>query len=263
MNKPQSLNIFLHPNADTKELGSVQATALMRVLRPASFALWFIVFVGQLIALVSTGTTEAMGWLLLGLTTLLFIGIHLQFWYEESDQGRRFHHAVERIRGRLYEDDATGLPNSRHFVFELRRQMMRSVRSGRGFSVVLTDVVREHEGAKLPANAYSAMARNLRQAMGDGDFLARLQDGIFAAIVLDEPDRSAAEKADGFVLALGAAIPLEQADELHPVVSITGYEGEIEVRDVLRRCQRDLQNTRARALGPLSDDPGRIVGNVA
>lgn len=263
MNKPQSLNIFVSPNSDPNELGSVETMPLLRVLRPLSFALWFIAFVAQIMTIGVTGAPDPMTWLVIGLSTLLFIGVHLQFWYEESDQGRRFHHTVERMRGRLYEDDATGLPNSRHFVFELRRQMMRSVRNGRGFALVLTDVVSPPGTQPTTENLHATMGRNLRQALGDGDFVARLEGSIFACIVLDEADRGAAEKSEGLILALGAAIPLEQASMLHPIVSVTGYEGEVEVRDYLRRAQRDVQEARARATGPLYDDPGRVLGHVA
>ncbi len=131
MNKPQSLNIFLFPSSDTIGTGSVATPPIFRIMRPLSFGLWLVIFCVQVQAVVSGG--ESVSWLLLGLSTALFAGVHLQYWYEDSEQGRRFHHAVERMRGRIYEDDQTGLPNSRHFVFELRRQMMRSVRNGRGF----------------------------------------------------------------------------------------------------------------------------------
>ena len=257
MNKPQSLNIFLFPSTETKELGTVESPPLLRILRPVSFALWLFIFCAQAVTVATTG--ESAGWLLLGLSTLLFGGVHAQYWYEDSEQGRRFHHAVERMRGRIYEDEQTGLPNSRHFVFELRRQMMRSVRNGRGFALVLTDVVGWEQVGNHDRGFLHSAARTLRQALGDGDFLARLQGPVYAAIVLDERDNSAAEKAEGLVSALGSAIPLDLADAMTPVVSITGYQGELEVRDFLRRGQRDLQETRARGAGPIYQDPQRIL----
>lgn len=258
MIKPQSLSMFLFPGSDgSRTLGSVQTPPMVRALRPATFALWFIVFIVQVMAVISTG--QGVGLLVLGLCTVLFTGVHLQFWYEESEQGRRFHHAFERFRGRIYEDETTGLPNSRHFVFELRRQMMRSVRNGRGFALVLTDIVGVEQLKKNEERVLTVAGRNIRQALGDGDFVARLEGPVFAAIVLDERERSATEKAEGLVAALGAAIPNDKASALSPIVSVTGYEGELEVRDFLRRSQRDLQNTRGRATGPLYDDPSRAL----
>ncbi|MCL6644703.1 MAG: hypothetical protein K6U88_06955 [Dehalococcoidia bacterium] len=46
--------------------------------------------------------------------------------------------------------------------------------------------------------------------------------------------------AEALLPALAACIPNEYATRLTPVVSLTGYEGELEVRDFLRRAQRDL-----------------------
>ena len=150
MNRPPTLNAFLVGGVETNALGSVTASPYIRAMRPATFALWVILTVAEAASILLNGQGGA--WLILALSTLLFVGVHLQFWYEESERGRHVHQALDRIRGRIYEDDSTGLPNSRHFVFELRRQMMRSVRNGRGFSLVLTDLngldPREQERAR-------------------------------------------------------------------------------------------------------------------
>lgn len=247
MNKPPVLNAFLFQSAEQTELGSVESPLLLRMMRPMSLALWLVIFAFEAQTVLSTSSSGHV--LVLLLSTLLFAGIHAQFWYEQSEQGRRFHRALDRMRGRIYEDETTGLPNSRHFVFELRRQMMRSVRNGRGFSLVLTDFggferVKPNEDRFLPA-----VSRALRHAVGEGDFVAHLQGPIFAAIISDDREQTAAEKADQMLPALGSAIPLELAHQLFPVVSLSGYEGELEVRDFLRRAQRDLAG--ARANGPV------------
>jgi len=243
VNKPPGLNAFLFPAADPNTLGSVETSPLFKIMRPATFALWFILFAVQALTLVATG--EGANWVVIFVSTVLFAGVHLQFWYEESEQGRRFHHALERMRGRIYEDTSTGLPNSRHFVFELRRQMMRSVRNGRGFSLILTDLNGADREKKDDARFLHAVGRSLRHASSDGDFLAHLEGPVFAAIVVDDRERNAAEKADGLLAALGAAIPRERAGSVQPVVSLTGYQGELEVRDFLRRAQRDLLSARS------------------
>jgi GGDEF domain-containing protein len=238
MNKPPVLNAFLLPAQDASELGSVETPFLVRLLRPASFAVWVLVFCVQAQTVIARG--GGTNWFVLGFTTFLFAVVHLQFWYEESEQGRRFHRAIDRLRGRIYEDEVTSLPNSRHFVFELRRQMMRSVRSGRGFSLVLTDVI-GFETLKNPETSFlPAVGRALRHAVGEGDFVAHLQGPIFAAIVADDRLATAAMKADAVLPAIASAIPNDHATRLTPVVSFTGYEGELEVRDFLRRAQRDL-----------------------
>jgi GGDEF domain-containing protein len=237
VNRPQLLNALLVPSSEPGEMGSVETPVLLRWLRPLTLGLWVIAFCGELLTIVTTG--EISSWFVLAFITVLFAAVHLQFWYEESEQGQRFQRTVARMRGRMYEDEATGLPNSRHFVSELRRQMARSVRNGKGFSLLLADIGGQ-PGAVDPARLYPALARAMRQGVGDGDFVARLHGSIFAALVSDDRERSTGDKVDAVTGALGAAIPLDAADHLYPVVSLTGYQGEVEVRDFLRRAQRDL-----------------------
>jgi GGDEF domain-containing protein len=244
VNRPQLLNAFLLPSSDPNEMGSVETPVLLQWLRPLTLGLWVVAFCGELLTIVSTG--EGSTWLVLLFITILFVAVHLQFWYEESEQGHKFHRTVDRMRGRLYEDEVTGLPNSRHFVSELRRQMTRSVRNGRGFSLVLTDLGglegrRGGEGDRMAPG----LARAIRQAVSEGDFVARLHGVIFAAVVADDRDRSTSEKVDAITRAVGATIGLDLADQVYPVVSLTGYEGEVEVRDFLRRAQRDLVAARS------------------
>ena len=245
MNKPPALNLLLGGTNDG-ELGSVETPPLLRLIRPTTFVVWLVIFCVELVTVVSTGKSTNL--LALVLSTLVFGGVHVQFWYEESEQGRRFHRTLERMRGRMYEDDDTGLPNSRHFVFELRRQMMRSVRSGHGFSLVLTDIGNWEKAKSREDRMLRDMTRALRQTVGESDFVAHLQGAIFAAIVLDERDRSAADKADTLLSALGGCIPMELAGPCFPVISLSGYEGELEVRDYLRRAQRDLVSARGHCM---------------
>ncbi|GIW14111.1 MAG: hypothetical protein KatS3mg062_1550 [Tepidiforma sp.] len=238
MNKPPVLNALLLPGQEHSALGSVETPLLVRLLRPASFAIWVLVFGVQAQTVIARG--GGTNWFVLGFTTLLFAIVHLQFWYEESEQGRRFHRALDRLRGRIYEDEVTSLPNSRHFVFELRRQMMRSVRNGRGFSLVLTDII-GYETLKNPEEKLlPTIGRTIRQAIGEGDFVAHLQGPIFAAIISDDRLATTAMKADAILPALASCIPHDHATRLTPIVAMTGYEGELEVRDFLRRAQRDL-----------------------
>lgn len=246
MNKPPGLNSLFFNANDAGAMGSVETPTIMRLLRPATFVVWLLVFCFEAQSVISNHGTG--NFLVPLLSTALFAAVHTQMWYEESEQGRRFHRTVERMRGRIYEDDATNLPNSRHFVFELRRQMMRSVRSGRGFSLVLSDVGGWEHAKGQEAKMLLSIGRSLRQAVGESDFVAHLQGSIFAAIIMDDRDRSSAEKADGLLTTVGSCIPLELAGTLFPIVSFTGYEGELEVRDFLRRAQRDLLGARSQCM---------------
>ena len=260
MNKPPALNALFFSSNEQRELGSVETSPVMRFIRPAALAVWLIVFCVEAQTVVSTGVSA--NWMVIVGSTLLFAGVHVQFWYEESEQGRRFHRAVERMRGQIYEDDDTGLPNSRHFVFELRRQMMRSVRNGRGFSLVLTDFGGFDKAAGHEDKIIPAVTRSFRHSLADGDFIAHLQGPIFAGIIMDDRERSAAEKADNLLQALGACIPLDLAGDVFPVVSLSGYEGELEVRDFLRRAQRDLLGARSQGT-VVPAQPRRRQGQAA
>ncbi len=244
MNMPTGINAFLFPTSEQKEMGTVETPVALRALRPATMALWLIIFAAQAQAILATG--GGVNWVIIALSTALCVGIHMQFWYEETEQGRRFHHSIERMRGRIYEDDNTGLPNSRHFVFELRRQMMRSVRNGRGFSLILTDIVGFETMKRDEERLMGTMGRAFRQSLGEADFSARLQGPIFAAIVTDDRDGNSSEKAEATLNALQGAIPVNLAGSVRPIVSVCGYEGELEVRDFLRRAQRDLISSRSR-----------------
>lgn len=254
MNMPQGINAFLFASNEAGDMESVESTPILRLLRPATLALWIVIFAASAQSLVTAGTLE--NWLVPVLATGLFAAVHIQFWYEESDRGRKLYYQLERMRGRIYEDETTALPNSRHFVFELRRQMMRSVRNGRGFSLVLTDMVNFEVVKRDEERILPAMGRSLRQALGDGDFLARLQGPIFAAIVVDDRERTSTEKADWMLTSLAGCVPPVHAGRVLPVVSATGYEGELEVRDFLRRAQRDLAAAKSRDIvrqtGPLA-----------
>ena len=68
------------------------------------------------------------------------------------------------------------------------------------------------------------------------------------AVVFDEREQTAGDKSDAALAAMRGCIPRESAAGVSPVVSITGYEGEIEVRDFLRRAQRDLLAARSQDL---------------
>ncbi|MCZ2109796.1 MAG: diguanylate cyclase [Dehalococcoidia bacterium] len=246
-------------NSNEKVLGSVEAPPILRLIRPTTFVVWLVIFCVELQMVVSTGTATNL--LAMVLSTAVFGAVHVQFWYEESEQGRRFHRNIDRMRGRVYEDDETGLPNSRHFVFELRRQMMRSVRSGKGFSLVLTDISGWEKAKGREERVLRDLTRALRQSVSESDFVAHLQGSIFAVIMLDGHDQTAAEKAETLITAIGTCIPNDLAGVCYPVVSFTGYQGELEVRDYLRRAQRDLVG--ARAHNPASATPVRQNPRVA
>ena len=54
MNMPQGLNGFLL-TSESKEMETVAAPPILRILRPATFGLWFIIFAASLQTVVVTG----------------------------------------------------------------------------------------------------------------------------------------------------------------------------------------------------------------
>jgi hypothetical protein len=123
------------------------------------------------------------------------------------------------MRGRIYEDESTGLPNSRHFVFELRRQMMRSVRNGRGLA--RPDGLRRFRAVKANDDRVLPAVSARCATPSGGDFVAH-QGPIFAAIITDD-QQTAAEKAD--LLLRPSARPSSRIREPDvPGGLLSGYE---------------------------------------
>ena len=88
MNKPPALNALFSTSNEQREFGSVETSPILRFIRPTALVVWVLVFCVQAQTLVSTGS--GANWMVMLLSTLLFAAVHVQFWYEESEQGRRF-----------------------------------------------------------------------------------------------------------------------------------------------------------------------------
>ena len=77
MNKPPVLNAFLFPSAEQNELGSVESSLLLRLMRPVSLGLWLVIFAVEVQTVITTGNRGNL--LVIALSTILFAGIHAQF----------------------------------------------------------------------------------------------------------------------------------------------------------------------------------------
>jgi GGDEF domain-containing protein len=253
VNRPAALETIVFGDRPAA-MGSITSSPIIKAMRPATFALWVILTFAQLAAMLAGADEDIL--LTLVLTTLLFVGVHIQFWYEESDQGLRFRRTMDKMRGSIYEDEMTGLPNSRHFVFELRRQMMRSVRNGRGFALVLSDLQGLEQ--RSHAKALPAVGKAIRRSAAEGDFVAHLEGPVFATLIVDAPGLSMSDRAAQLQGVLEGVVPENLRASVRPVVSLTSYQGEIEVRDFLRRAQRDLAAARERVQErPSAANPAR------
>ena len=215
----------------------------LRLAYPAVAVIWLCLLAFQTrIAVRTGGLLESLA---LILSVLLFAGVRAQLWYEEFARSRELEQLAGRIRRRTYEDKTTFLPNSRLFVTELHRRMARVVRGRRTFSLALTDLTGIGTSEALERLILPPVARAVRASVGHADFVAHLQDAIFAAILIDEDDRPIETKAGALLAAVRASIPAEVAGTTSAVVSVSAYQGELEVRDFLRRAQSDLVLARA------------------
>ena len=221
--------------------GSVaEPPLLVRTLRWSTVVLWVVIFLSQFQAVVSRSSPN---WLILILITALFAGVHLRFWYGESERDRRVR-AIDRARGRVYEDELTGLPNSRYLLFGLRRQMIRSVRSGCGFSLVMVEVRPINPVFRIGDQIVKTLGRRVHQTIDPADFLARMQACTFAIITEDDGRLGSTEKGNVLSGIVEAGIPVDMASEVRMAVSVTSYGGEMFVRDFLCRVQEDFLEAR-------------------
>lgn len=217
----------------------------LRLIRPAVSVLWFVAFASELY--LAATHPQAPVFILLALTTMLFLASFSQVQFERAEQEELVERSAAGMRGRLYEDDLTALPNSRHFVAELRRRMIRSSRSGRVFALALAHLEGFTPGVLDENQVLPQLGRAIRKAMDDGDFVARLEGMVFVALVSDGAADSTRDKVEAMRWGIAAIIPPEAAETIAVVTSVTLYAGESEVRDLLRRAQLDLDEARHQA----------------
>lgn len=217
----------------------------LHLVQPLVLVLWLAAAAGEAYLLVTEPATPIL--ILIGLTAVLFIASRMQFQYERAEQDELVERSAAGMRGRLYEDDVTALPNSRHFVAELRRRMIRASRSGRVFALALAHIDGVDPGAFDEDQMLSAIGRAIRKAVDDGDFVARLEGMVFVAAIAEGAAETTADKVEGMRWGIATCLPPELADSVLVVTSTTLYAGETEVRDILRRAQLDLDEARHQA----------------
>jgi len=218
----------------------------LRLVHPLVSGLWLAALAGVAFLTLSSPSIPVL--ILAGLMLMLFVMSGIQFRYERAEQDELVERSAAGMRGRLYEDDLTALPNSRHFVAELRRRMIRASRSGRVFALALAHL-EGFEAAGIEENqVLPQLGRAIRKAVDDGDFVARLENMVFVAAMAEGADEATADKVEAMRWGIAASLPPEVADSILVVTSVTLYAGETEVRDILRRAQLDLDEARHEAV---------------
>lgn len=214
----------------------------LKLVRPAVNVLWLITFAAE--GYLAFVLPQMQVFILLALTTVLFLGSLVQVQFERAEQDDLVERSAAGMRGRLYEDDLTALPNSRHFVAELRRRMIRASRSGRVFALALAQLDGFAPGALDENQVFPPLGRAIRKSVDDGDFVARLEGMVFVAVISDGASDSTRDKVEAMRWGIAGVLPPEAAESINVVTSITLYAGETEVRDLLRRAQLDLDEAR-------------------
>ncbi len=124
--------------------------------------------------------------------------------------------------------------------------MMRSVRSGCGFSLVMVEVRPINPVFRIGDQIVKTLGRGVHQTIDPADFLARMQACTFAIITEGGGRLRSTEKGNVLSGIVEAGIPVDMASEVRMAVSVTGYGGEMFVRDFLCRVQEDFLEARRR-----------------
>jgi diguanylate cyclase (GGDEF)-like protein/PAS domain S-box-containing protein len=116
----------------------------------------------------------------------------------------------EIIRRMAFHDMLTGLPNRYLFMERLDRELARTRRKKKGFSILVLDLdgfkqVNDRLGHPAGDKLLCAVAERLRAALREGDTVARMGGDEFTFLAPEADSAAAAERVAGKILATLAA----------------------------------------------------------
>jgi len=116
----------------------------------------------------------------------------------------------EIIRRMAFHDMLTGLPNRYLFMERLDRELARTRRKKKGFSILVLDLdgfkqVNDRLGHPAGDKLLCAVAERLRDALREGDTVARMGGDEFTFLAPEADSAAAAERVAGKILATLAA----------------------------------------------------------
>lgn len=160
---------------------------------------------------------------------------------------------VEWLESRNVCDDLTGLLNRRGFADALHRGVARSRRYGENGALLLLDLARyeelvEAQGASAADYVLTAIANILRRRFREVDYIARLDGGRFAVLLVSIAEDDARRRAamlKGHLEEI--AVPWHGADiPIHVRVGLVHYGQNDISGDLLDRAEAELDERERR-----------------
>ncbi|MGE5597377.1 MAG: GGDEF domain-containing protein [Hyphomicrobiales bacterium] len=206
--------------------------AALRNSRRGMFAALGVLAAGEVAA---TVVAPPIGAVLLGSTgAAVFLGRRTEQLTAEEHRRELARSADQRGDAGLV-DPETGLPNRQHLLEQLGREVARAERYGQPMTLSVIEIERlaELEHAWGPATTEKAVAHvaeTLKRVVRSSDFLARLDDRRFAAVLVNCSEQQAAAFGERVMLAVSNR-PLQARERGRlPVyvsvgISALAYEG--------------------------------------
>jgi len=150
----------------------------------------------------------------------------------------------ERTRASAYRDELTGLHNYRLFRESLRREILRSERSGQPLSLIMVDIddfkaYNDAHGHEAGNEALVAIARLIEGALRHGDVAARYGGEEFALILPGTPKTEAREVGERVRAAVERGAP--GSARLTVSLGLAACPGDAaEAGELVRRADRAL-----------------------
>jgi len=173
----------------------------------------------------------------------------------------------EKLRLQASVDDLTGAFNRRHFTEEGRRELARSKRHGRAFSLMIFDLdhfkrINDTFGHETGDRVLAKTAETVRKELRMSDLLGRHGGEEFAVILPETPPRQACAVADRLREALSRIEFAMNSDKPSGIAASFGVSGadiviDESLEDFVRAADRAMYEAKAagrncvRCAGPL------------
>jgi diguanylate cyclase (GGDEF)-like protein len=160
---------------------------------------------------------------------------------------------IEWLESRNVSDEVTGLLNRRGLGDALERAIARARRYGETGSLLLLDLpcyetIAEERGASASDYVLAAVGNILQRQFREVDYIARLEGGRFAVLLLQISDEDSRRRAVMLKDHLGAVtVPWDGEDiAIHVRIGIVPYVQNDTADDILERAEAELEEREQR-----------------